>query len=127
MVDDARYRQKKREVTSSVELAKRQQLPYLVDEPKESCSSTRRTETCVAPRHVDASPGALLAIRSFWSLYRTRLALDFVLFFVLLTVPATWKGGGVKLADFIFFRYFPVEYHERDWTPRKEGPKEKEG
>ena len=27
----------------------------LGDESKESCTGTRRTETCVAPRHVDAS------------------------------------------------------------------------
>ena len=27
----------------------------LVDESKESCTGARRTDTCVAPRHVDAS------------------------------------------------------------------------
>ena len=27
----------------------------LVGEPKESCTVARRTETCVAPRHIDAS------------------------------------------------------------------------
>ena len=30
----------------------------LVDEPKKLCTGTRRTETCVGPRHVDTSRGA---------------------------------------------------------------------
>ena len=34
----------------------------LFDEPKEPCTGARRTETCVAPRHVDVLRGALLTI-----------------------------------------------------------------
>ena len=40
----------------------------LVDEPKGSCADTRRIETCVAPRRVDALRGAPLAICFFCSL-----------------------------------------------------------
>ena len=58
-VDAARLRQEKREATRLWETCDRtrkcrtcEATPIgLVDEPKESCSGARRTETCVAPRH----------------------------------------------------------------------------
>ena len=47
----------------------------LVDEQKFSRSGMRRTEFSVAPRHVDASRGALLTISSFCSTCLARLVL----------------------------------------------------
>ena len=53
-VDAARHRQEKKKATESgkvvivhgsVQPAKRYQMAYLVDEPKNSCTGTRRTET----------------------------------------------------------------------------------
>ena len=52
----------------------------LVDHPKEACTGARRTETCVALRHVDAS-------RNFHSIFSERVA---------------WGGGGGGIPDFSF-------------------------
>ena len=52
----------------------------IVTEPKESSTGARRTETCVAPRHADASRDALLAICSFCSLCCTQPVFIFILF-----------------------------------------------
>ena len=51
----------------------------LLDRTKESCTGTRPTETCVAPRHVDALRGTLLATCSWYFAFCTRLLL--LLFF----------------------------------------------
>ena len=60
----------------------------LVDEWKKPCTDARRTETCVAPRHVDAS-------RDFYFIFSER---------------ATWgKGEGSVLPDFLFCCLFPVQ------------------
>ena len=58
-VNAARLHQEKRVATrlgklcsyvhGSVEPAKRYQIRLLVNEPKESCTDAKRTETCVAP------------------------------------------------------------------------------
>ena len=60
----------------------------LADESRESCTGARRTETCVAPRHVDAS-------RDF-------------LFCFLRTSSVGGRGGGA-LPDFFFCSLFPVK------------------
>ena len=58
-VDAARHRQEKREATrliahGSVEFCEATPIGR-VHESKESCTGARQTETCVAPKHVDAS------------------------------------------------------------------------
>ena len=61
-VDAAKHRQEKRDnetgkvviAHGSIEFCEASPIG-LVDEPKESCTGARRTETCVAPMHVDAS------------------------------------------------------------------------
>ena len=58
----------------------------LVDESKDPCTDVRRTETCVAPRHVDASG-------------------DFHLYFL----RTSSVGGGVALPDFLSCSIFPVQ------------------
>ena len=54
----------------------------LVDEPKEPCAGARRTETCVAPRHVDASCDFyfIFSERAAWGGYAARLSRFFSLF-----------------------------------------------
>ena len=85
----------------------------LVDELKESCTGTRWTETCVAPRHVDASRDALLAICSFCSLCCTRPV--FYLYFIS-SVRIAWggarAGGGGRCQTFSFC-YFPLSSRPR--------------
>ena len=91
----------------------------LIDEPKESCTGTRRTETCVAPRHacrcVTRCPyyGNLLFLLIL--LHAPRVL--FLFYF-----PRTNSlGGGAALPDFFSF-YFPCSVdHERDWPPREVG------
>ena len=104
----------------------------LVDEPKESCTGTRRTEACVAPsiqmRHV-----TLFLVTVLFILFVVR-ALCFIL--VLFTPPSSlrapcggwegcWGGGGEKrcaLPDFLFLLlYFPcsADHEEWDWPPCK--------
>ena len=66
-------------------------LISLVDEPKKSSTGTRRTETCVAPRHVDAS-------RDFSFIFSER---------------AAWgeggEGGEGTLPDFLTYSLLPVQ------------------
>ena len=52
-------------VHESVEPAERHQIG-LVDERKEPCKGTRRTDTCVAPRNMGASCESLLALCYFY-------------------------------------------------------------
>ena len=62
-VDAVRHRQEKKEATrlgkvviahGSLEFYEATPIGLLiVDEPKSSCTTARRTETCVAPKHVD--------------------------------------------------------------------------
>ena len=82
----------------------------LVDELKEPCTGTRWTETCVAPRHVDASRDALLAICSFCSLCCTRPV--FYLYFIS-SVRIAWggarAGGGGALPDFLVLLFSPLQ------------------
>ena len=35
----------------------------LLDDPKESCTDAKRIETCVAPRHIDASRDLLFSVQ----------------------------------------------------------------
>ena len=77
----------------------------LVHESKESCTGTRRTETCVAPKHVDASHAALLTICSFC--YR---ALDFIFMLFPRTIILYYISvGGKELRcqtfSFLFFLF----------------------
>ena len=83
-VDVARHRQEKKEATRLGKLYRTRKgrtceaTPIgLLAEPKESYTGPRRTETCVAPRHVEASRDTLLAMCSFCSLCCTRPVLYF--------------------------------------------------
>ena len=69
---------------------------------RNSCTDARRTETRVAPRHVDAS-------RDFY----------FILFFLLLITSSVRGGGGRALPDFFFFSFPYSADHERYWRPCK--------
>ena len=119
----------------------------LVDEAKESCTGTRRTATCVAPRHVDASRDALLFWSSVLFVIFVRRALCFYLYLlsfvllpsintikyyymniiatwrtinsiILLVHIATWRGGGVRCQTFSFCSLFlDLADHERDRPP----------
>ena len=86
----------------------------LRDEPEKPCTGTRRTETCEALRHVDASRDALLAVCSFCSL----CCMHPVLYFIFISsMRAAWGG---ELLDFIFLLYLSCSVdHERDWPPCK--------
>ena len=73
-VDAARHRQEKRWATglgSCYRTRKRRTCEAtsigLVNKSNESCTDARRTETCVAPKHEDASFDALLATCYFCS------------------------------------------------------------
>ena len=105
-VDAARHRQEKRGnetgkvviAHGSVEFCEATPIG-LVDEPKKSYTGARRTETCVAPRHVDATRH----------------------FYFLLSQRAAW-GGGVRCQTFSLCPLFPVQQttsHERCWPPCK--------
>ena len=81
----------------------------LVGEPKESCTGTRRTKTCVAPSHVDASRGALLKINSL-------CCSDLVCTVCFFSSPYQQQRGGggdagcgtgSALPHFLFLFYFP--------------------
>ena len=63
------------------------------------CTDTRRIETCVAPRHVDAS-------RDFYFIFSEREA---------------WGGGGGGCAArlSLLFPFLCSADHERDWPPCK--------
>ena len=78
----------------------------LIDEPKDYCTSSRRTETCVKFRHVDALRDALLAL-SFFFVVR---ALCFFLFcFVFILRANNVRGRGVcaaRLSRFVLFSLF---------------------
>ena len=94
----------------------------LVDLTKESCMGARPTETCVAPRHVDASRDALLSICSFRVLCCTRPLFCFIcILFYFLRTSSVGVGGGrgaPRLSGFWFS--FPCSAdHERDWPPCK--------
>ena len=67
----------------------------LVDKPKESCTGTRWSETCVAPRHV--------GVTCF------RCLISFFVLFLLRTVPYQQRGGVAgALPDFLFLFIFPL-------------------
>ena len=59
----------------------------LGDASKDPCTDARRTETCVSPRHVDAS-------RDLYFISSERAA----------------RRGGGALPDFLFFIFFPVQH-----------------
>ena len=72
----------------------------LVDELKGSCTATRRSETGVALRHVDASShDALLAICSFF-LFVVRALHFFNFLRTINTVIAAWGGEGRRYRTF---------------------------
>ena len=110
-LDAARHRQEKRETneTSKVIVAQRSVEPAKLnlDESEESYTGTRRTETCIAPRCVNGSLGALLAICSFRSLCYARLV-----FYVLLLLhynSSVRGGGGVRCPTLYFSSLFSVQ------------------
>ena len=80
----------------------------LIDEPKDYCMSSRRTETCVKFRHVDALRDALLAL-SFFFVVRA-LCFCFVLFcFVFILRANNVRGRGMcaaGLSRFVLFSLF---------------------
>ena len=94
-VDAARHLQEKRKATrlgeSCYRTWKRKTFKAttigLVDEPKESCTSAKRTKTCLAPRHVDTS-------RYYLSIYFP---------------PNEQRGGGGRCQTFSFCYPFPVQ------------------
>ena len=105
--DAARYRQEKREATRPGKLlsktdayqdfAKRHPLAWSTSR-RNPCTDARRTETCVAPRHVDAS-------RDIYFIFSER---------------AAWGGGGCAAARLSFLVSFPCSAdYERDWPPCK--------
>ena len=104
-LDAARHRQEKRETneTSKVIVAQRSVEPAKLnlDESEESYTGTRRTETCIAPRCVNGSLGALLAICSFRSLCYVLLLLHYY---------SSVRGGGggcaARLYIFLLFSLF---------------------
>ena len=85
-----RHRQEKREATRLGKLVSHMEGAHigLVDELMESCTGARQTETCVAPRYVDAS-------RDFYFIFSER---------------ATWGvgGGGARCQTFslVVFSWF---------------------
>ena len=98
----ARHRQEKREATrlgkllshteASVEFCEATPIGP-VDEPKESCTGARRTETCIPPinsRYLDAP-------RDFYFLFS----------------PNEQRGGG-ELPDFLILFYFPCSA-DQEW------------
>ena len=98
-------------VHGSVEPAKRHTHTLIglliVDKRKESYTSARRTETCVAPRHEDASRDFFLFVRA--------LCFIFILF------PPNEQHGGEGLCcqtSFFLFACCSVS-HARDWPRRK--------
>ena len=72
----------------------------LINEPKESCTGTRRAETCVAPRRVDASRGVPMITCPF-VLFVVRAC---VLFYFISSAPAACGEG---LPDFLS-SFFPL-------------------
>ena len=83
-------------VHGSVEPTKRHQLA-LPTSRKNPCTDARRTETCVAPRHVDASCD----------------------FYFILPERAALGGRAVRCQTFLFFSFSCSADHERDWLPCK--------
>ena len=88
----------------------------LVIEPKESCTGTRRTETCVAPRqHVNASGDTPLTI----SVCCTIILLCSFFYFFLRT--SSVGGGRLLCQTFLCLSSFPcsADHNKRDRPPCK--------
>ena len=108
-LDIARRRERQRDWESCYRKRKRRSCEAtpidLVDKPNESCTGTRRNETCVAPRHVDASRDALLASVLFVLLIV--FTLHALCFIIILFPPYEqrwgWGGGGVRCLSLFFF------------------------
>ena len=78
----------------------------LADESKEYCNAGKRwTETCVAPRHIDASRDALQVICSFS--YLSLLYAPYFLFVFISSIREAWGGGGCQ--TFPSCSLFPVQ------------------
>ena len=85
------YRSQKRKTCKTTPI-------ILVVEPKRFSTGTRRAETCVAPRHADAS-------RDLYSLFSKRVA---------------WGEGEGDAARLSYVLSFPGSIdHARDWPPCK--------
>ena len=98
-VDAARHRQENREAarlgrklsshTEAKSLAKRHPLAQPTSR-RNPCADARQTETCVAPRHVDAS-------RDLFYLFWGGALPDFFFFFLFFSVKQTTSGIGHRV------------------------------